>query len=255
MKIISIIKNQVRRYLRRTFYCSDRRDIAFHLCRGNGVEIGPMSNPYAFHASNNVVYADIATEQELREYRKGNPIVGLYAGPMPPIEIILTRPTFSFPEEYQGRFDFVFSSNVLEHHPNPVFFLLDQLKVLRGGGIVYCQVPNKNFMYDAPRNPTQSQVFVDKYFSGKFEVSIDEAREIVTGTGPHKHYDLLKQNVEESVRGIVAAKDGTHHINVFERQNTYELLEFIMKKRKDVDIAHFSCLSNAMIEFALKIAV
>jgi hypothetical protein len=118
------IKSKARRELMKLLHCSDRRDIPHILCRGSGVEIGPMSNPYRFDPSVEVVYADIAEPDELRSYRKSNPIPGLYSGAMPDIGILLPRPTFSFPECHHGQFDFVFSSNVLEHHPNPAFSLL-----------------------------------------------------------------------------------------------------------------------------------
>lgn len=212
-----------------------------------------MSNPYRFEPSVEVVYADIAEPDELQSYRRSNPIPGLYAGEMPNIEIILKRPTFSFPEDCHGRFDFVFSSNVLEHHPNPAFFLLDQLNVLKIGGVLYCKIPNKHFMYDRPRAITSLETFKRKFEESNFTISPEEAREIVTQTDSHPNYDLLKIDVDANARRMVEAGDGTHHLSVFEDSNTFDLINFVQLKRRDVYISHFSAQCKENIEFALKV--
>ena len=44
--------------------------------------------------------------------------------------------------------DYVVTSHVLEHVPNPVKALAEWYRVLRPGGIIYCLVPDRRYTWD-----------------------------------------------------------------------------------------------------------
>ena len=51
-------------------------------------------------------------------------------------------------------FDFVYSSHSLEHTPNPISALNDQIRITKPGGIIYSVIPNKKNTYDRLRKTT-----------------------------------------------------------------------------------------------------
>jgi SAM-dependent methyltransferase len=252
MEKLSLLKNLLRQVYRLINSRYRAPDTAFILCKGDGVEVGPMSAPYRFHPFAKVRYADIAPPEMLREFRKENPIPGLYAGEIPPVDILLSLPQFRFPEKEYESYDFVYSSNVLEHHPNPIFFLLDQSKLLRRGGVLFVKIPNKKYMYDSKRATTTIEILEKKYLSEVFSMTVAEARDIIENTGAHMFYDILKKDVDGNAARIAASNDGTHHITVFDEKNTADLIIYLLKRLSHFSLEHFSARKNDNIEFALR---
>ena len=58
------------------------------------------------------------------------------------VDYVLEPPKFLLNNVSDNTFDFVYSSHVLEHTPNPISSLNDQLRVTKAGGIVYVAMPN-----------------------------------------------------------------------------------------------------------------
>ena len=59
------------------------------------------------------------------------------------VEFILKPPKFLLESVSENTFDFVYSSHVIEHTPNPISALNDQLRVTKPGGMIYAVMPNK----------------------------------------------------------------------------------------------------------------
>ncbi len=140
---------------------------AFNLLKGTGIEIGALSSPFDLDA--NVLYADTVTADVMEEQLKKNEGKVYLNRRLVDITILLERPFYNFQSIESNSMDFCVSSNVIEHHPNPVYFLLEQFRVIRSGGYLYVKIPNKEVTYDRSRISTPISYLEDKFI--KFDFS------------------------------------------------------------------------------------
>jgi SAM-dependent methyltransferase len=77
-----------------------------------------------------------------------------------------------------GTLDYLCSSHVLEHLPDPIAALHEWHRVLRPGGLLYLVVPDKRFTFDEPRAVTTVEHLLRDFQEGTLEtdaaVHIDE---------------------------------------------------------------------------------
>jgi SAM-dependent methyltransferase len=62
-----------------------------------------------------------------------------------------------------NEFDFVCSSHVLEHLANPIKALKEWIRVVKKGGIIYTEIPDKRFIFDYKRHRTSLRHLIDDY--------------------------------------------------------------------------------------------
>jgi SAM-dependent methyltransferase len=72
-----------------------------------------------------------------------------------------------------GTLDYLCSSHVLEHLPDPIGALLEWHRVLRPGGLLYLVVPDKRFTFDEPRAVTSVEHMLRDFNAGT--TSADDA--------------------------------------------------------------------------------
>src|SRR5581483_2365991 len=160
---------------------------AIALCTGPGLEIGALSSPAPLRAK--VIYADICDKKRAAEI-----LLGLEGGPYYDLEqliepsLILQPPHFFIPLA-NGELDFVYSSHVLEHAPNTIAAIFDQLRCVKTGGIVYFVIPNRRGTYDHRRPSTPVSAIIRRFEDRKFSFSREEASELLWGTSGHVHYE------------------------------------------------------------------
>src|SRR5688572_15669999 len=90
-----------------------------------------------------------------------NPVTGLspfytdavadYAGAAGRVDFLADARALPIPD---GTLDYLCSSHVLEHLPDPIAALHEWHRVLRPGGLLYLVVPDKRFTFDEPRAVT-----------------------------------------------------------------------------------------------------
>ncbi len=230
----------------------NRFDLAYHFCKGSGIEIGAMSSPYlGFSSSTKVQYADIFTSSKLRSIISSLNVKGMYKKEIVNTDILLKAPSYSLNEIIEEKVDFIYSSNVFEHSSNPIFSLLDQLKSVVIGGIVYLVVPNKKNTYDRNRSTTSIKILVEKYEENIFTNSINEALDVIINTDVHPVYDLYKKDAKKYAKDMIEKKEGIHHYYTYELTNILELLNYA-KKIQNFEILYVSADVVNDMHIALK---
>lgn len=84
-----------------------------------------------------------------------------------------------FPESFDGKYDFMQCSHVLEHIANPAKAILSWRKILKKNGVAIIIVPNKKFTYDIDRPFTSLEHLVGDYISNVSEDDNTHFSEII----------------------------------------------------------------------------
>jgi SAM-dependent methyltransferase len=244
---IKQFKNKIKKkYLWRKYH-----DMAHYLCKGNGLEVGALCYPYLFNEDCKLKYADIFENSKLRSILDDLPLDNLYDQQLINIEYILKSPKFLLDSVKSNTFDFVYSSHVLEHTPNPIAALNDQLRIVKSGGIVYVAMPNKKNTFDRTRKVTPADVLINKFENEIFNHTIDEALDVIKNTDSHALYEPHKEYPLDYAKEIIKKKEGIHHFHTFDETNILEILIYLVKKN-EAHIEYFSGLDNRDIHFALR---
>ena len=217
---------------------------AFNLLKGSGIEIGALSNPFDLDA--HVIYADTVSSDVMADQLQRNEGKVYLERKLVDVSIILEAPFYNFNNVESNTLDFCVSSNVIEHHPNPVYFLLEQFRVVKHGGYVYVKIPNKEFTYDRSRISTPVSYLEKKFINFEFSDEYLRALDIVKNSVGHQDY--LGQGEEMAV-SITKNRDGHHHFFVFDPESTYDLI-YVLKKYQSFRLEFFN-LENGNIHFAL----
>jgi SAM-dependent methyltransferase len=220
--------------------------LANYFCIGRGVEIGALSNPFPF-ARAKVTYADIAGVKTMRAYLDQIPIDNLYSGHLVKPGVILKSPRYGFETVPDNEYDFVYSSHCIEHAPNPLYSIKDQLRIVRPGGVVYGIIPNKALTYDKRRKTTPLQTLVYKYENDVFHHSLEEAMDVVENTFDHP---LYKNKGIEYAKKIAANGQGIHHFHVFDPSTTMKVLVYITAEF-NCSLEYF-CVEGINMHFCLR---
>ncbi len=126
---------------------------------GRGLEISPLFRPILSKATGKVDYTDYLPTEQLREREKAHPDVANLVD----IDFVWT-PGSILKDCVDGRaYDYVVSSHVLEHVPNPLGWLEQQLDVCRIGAIISMAVPTKFDFMDLPRDNTTFSEWIAAY--------------------------------------------------------------------------------------------
>lgn len=218
---------------------------AFNLLKGKGIEIGALSNPFDLDA--HVLYADTVPSDVMTEQLKKNEGKVYLERKLVDVNILLEAPFYNFNSVESNTLDFCTSSNVIEHHPNPIYFLLEQFRVIKPGGHVYVKIPNKDFTYDRSRIPTPVAYLEKKFIEFDFTDEYIRALDIVKNTVGH--LDYVGQG-EKMAAAITKHRDGHHHFFVFDSESTHELIN-CLKKYQSFRLVFFN-LEDGNIHFALQ---
>lgn len=238
--------------LKKKYYKKYNSDLAYFLCEGNGLEVGALSAPYKFSNKCKLKYADIFEKKKLETVISNIPIDGLYTGNYVDIDYLLSPPKYLFENILNNTFDFVYSSHCLEHTPNPVSSLIDQIRITKPRGIVYVVLPNKNYTYDKKRKLTSSEFLIKKYENQNYTHSLEEALDVVKNTLDHPLYNKNKSQAEKYANEMISNNEGIHHYYTFDDLNVTEIITFL-KRKNLINLEHFSAKYNKDIHFALRV--
>lgn len=218
---------------------------AFNLLKGIGIEIGALSNPFDLDA--NVLYADTVTPEVMAEQLKKNEGKVYLERKLVDVSILLEAPFYNFKTIESNSIDFCVSSNVIEHHPSPIYFLLEQFRVIKPGGHVYVKIPNKELTYDRSRISTPIAYLENKFVNFDFSDEYMRALDIVKNTVGH--LDYVGQG-EEMAQAMIKHRDGHHHFFVFDPEAILELIN-TLKKYQSFRLVFFN-LEAGNIHFSLQ---
>lgn len=103
--------------------------------------------------------------------------VRTYVGDACKIDVQADGGALPFPD---GSIDYVCSSHVLEHLPNPIAGLLEWHRVLRPGGLLYLVVPDRRHTFDISRDTTSAAHLKADFLAGTSAASEDDIHEFIT---------------------------------------------------------------------------
>ncbi len=180
--------------------------MAHYFCKGVGLEIGALCYPYLFNKDCKLKYADIFENSKLRNILDDIPSENLYHKKLVELDYILKPPKFFLEDIEDNKFDFVYSSHVIEHTPNPIAAINEQLRIVNKNGIVYAVLPNKRYTYDRLRKVTPAKDLIKKFENQIFDHTVEEALDVVKNSDTHKLYELHKEDALEYAKEIIKKK-------------------------------------------------
>jgi SAM-dependent methyltransferase len=131
--------------------------------------------------------------------------------------------------------DYIASSHLLEHLPNPIAALDNWYRALKPGGLIYLVVPDRRFTFDHLRARTPLQHLIEDFEHGttavdgthidEFSDRVDMAR-FMPGT-PEEEWPALRESQRASQKAAVSAGLPINiHFHVFEKEDVLSLLQF-----------------------------
>jgi len=179
---------------------SERGRRAFRLCRGLGLEIGALHDPFDLDAR--VLRLDRMDREGLRRWYEGDRRAPLIRQ----VHVIAARPPYDF--FCDVAFDFVVSSHVLEHMPNPGLAIEEWLRVTRPGGVVHAVIPNREKTFDRPRATTPPQKMLAAWEARDPEAPLAQYRDYCLNKELEAHE--TRRRTEEEIRALHAAQESVH---------------------------------------------
>jgi SAM-dependent methyltransferase len=156
------------------------RQPLIELCRGTGVEVGPGPNPQVRPGAGvDVIYIEQKTRDEWFD---------LYRSRAPDLDASVwdryrVGEAHALPVD-DGSCDFVFSSHVLEHLPNPLGHLAHWLAKLRSGGRIVAVVPDLAATRDHVVPPSTAAEWLREFELGQLTPTLEHYRKNAPKYGP-----------------------------------------------------------------------
>jgi len=130
-------------------------------------------------------------------------------------------------------YDFLISSNCLEHVANPIKALFEWKRVVKKNGVLIIVLPNKINNFDRRRHTTSFQHMLDDYNYEIKEDDLTHLEEILenhdlgldSDAGTHDQF---------RIRSLDNVNNRTLHHHVFDKSNIIELLNFIDVETLDI---------------------
>jgi len=193
LRILSVLKERIFEYL-----CSPKR-----FCKGKGVEIGSGG----LHNIKGSLLVDIITDFSTKTIYNVDYIADAH----------------ELPKINDASMDYVCSSNVLEHLTNPIKAILEWMRILKPGGIIWLKIPDKRKTFDKNRARTKLDHLIIDYKNG---VPFDDPT-----------------HVDDHNNNSVPPRKEKHpyvHNHVWILEDIIELFNYINKKYVPLNIACYN---------------
>jgi hypothetical protein len=126
-------------------------------------------------------------------------------------------------DSLKNKFDNVISSNVIEHSPNPIWFLLNFHFIAKENGYQFHAIPNYRYTFDQYRKPTPiSHIIEDFEKMIWFEDDSHNEDYIMSAIEKHGHQRSFHEKYPVSYPFM--------HFHVFDENNVKELLQFMFEE-------------------------
>ncbi len=143
--------------------------------------------------------------------------------------------------DLKNRFDSTFSSNVIEHSPNPVFLLLNFHFITKKGGYQFHAIPNFRFTYDKYRCLTKIDHLISDFEKKTWFEDKTHNDEYIDSA-------IIRDGWQKKFHDIYPVKYPFIHYHVFDENNTRELFEFMFEE-VTVDIIKNEKYSDNVVTF------
>lgn len=182
------------------FHSQEFSKIAKEFCKGNGIEIGGLHSRLNVNANvKSVDYLDTATLREKYKNDKNIEYKDIW-----PVDIV--SQAWDLPTIEDCSLDFVMSSHVLEHLPNPGVAIKEWIRTVKTGGVVFFIVPDMRYTFDKDRKLTPIEILLTKYKTRTEEVSYDTYEEfanLTNGKMGKTKKDISKDSIEQMYKDQV----------------------------------------------------
>ena len=224
---IMLVSN-IRKFSKRFVAHLDREAVASMYIRGQGIEIGALHSPLRVPKSAKVKYVDRMSKNDLiKQYPELNSKYFV------PIDIVNDGEKLSKILDFTQ--DFVIANHFLEHCKNPIGAIVNMLRVLKKGGVLYLSIPDKRYSFDIDRPETSIKHLLRDYQQGP-------------EWSKRKHFAEWTKYVGKIKNGATAKKQIRHLMNIdysihYHVWTATEMIEFILtlksKLRFDFEVELF----------------
>jgi SAM-dependent methyltransferase len=205
----------------------DRELIAEAYLSGDGIEIGALHNPLTLPAAARVKYVDRLSIPDLRKQYPE-----LESEELVNVDILADGERLeTVADESQ---DFVIANHFIEHCQDPIGAVLNMLRVLKPGGVLYLAIPRR-CGFDADRPVTTLEHLMRDHLEGPEWSRAQHFEEWVRLVNKATEPDVEKQAAE------LMCMDYSIHFHVW---TPFEMLELIVALRKiaefeiEIGLAH-----------------
>jgi SAM-dependent methyltransferase len=218
----------------------DHRDWRTHFAaqlHGRGLELGALHRPIPTHPGMEMTYLDYASHDELRQRYPD------LATKIVDVHVVDDAETLATVAD--ASFDFLNSAHVIEHMRDPIGALVQWLRVIRDGGLLYLVVPDKRRSFDERRvRTTLAHLVLDHQ-----QPSAERDFEHFLDYAVFVHHADIDQAIPEATR--LRDTDFSIHFHVFLPQDIVRLVEWVDTHVAPVSIVEGPVLSPAVDEFHL----
>lgn len=129
---------------------------------------------------------------------------------------------YNKPELYQ-KFDAVISSNVIEHSPNPIWFLLNLHFITNENGFQFHAIPHHKLIFDRFRQPTSLEHIIQDFENNVwFNDTTHNADYSLSAIEKDGHQRTFHENYPVAYPFM--------HFHVFNEINTLQLIEYMFEE-------------------------
>jgi predicted SAM-dependent methyltransferase len=158
MKIIDSIRHAILSipFAKSLHFNLSGRKVVWKYLKGNGLEVGALTNPFLVPNGVHVKYVDRMTIADLKKQYPELEKVDLIEP-----DILDDGETLSSVQNSSQ--DFIIASHMIEHCQNPIGTIQNFLRVVKKDGIVFMAVPDKRYTFDIDRPLTSIDHLLDDY--------------------------------------------------------------------------------------------
>jgi SAM-dependent methyltransferase len=204
--------------LRPSVFPDARYALAKRYLKGAGIEIGALHRPLAVPGSIKVRYVDRLPVPELRAQYPELKNCRL-------VDTDIVDDGERLGGIADGSQDFVIANHFLEHCEDPIGAMVNFMRVIRPGGIIYMAVPDKRFTFDSDRPVTPLAHLIRDHAEGA----------LWSRSGHFEQWSRLVDDKfkEDPDRDVAQLKSGNYSIH-FHVWTCYELLELLVYLRREL---------------------
>ena len=137
------------------------------ICKGVGLELGPLDNPTVSKSEANIKYLDHMSTEGLKKKYKGHAII-----PENIVAVDYVLKGNSLKKSLRGKkFDYVIASHVMEHVPDIVSWFADVESILNNNGILSLAIPDRRFTFDVLRDESTPADAIGAYLDKQTRAS------------------------------------------------------------------------------------
>lgn len=198
---------------------------ALELCKGIGIEIGALHMPLPLDAC--VIRVDRFSTNDLKRlYLKSEE---LSISQIRQVQVVSKDAYYPFFDD--NAFDFVVNSHVLEHVCNPGRQIMEWLRILQPGGVLYMIVPDKNYCFDRKRLLTPIEHLMHEFEDDVREVTLDHYCDYIINTSGEQGYDCSNEFINQCYEA-----QSSIHVHTFDPTSLRNFIDQLAPKLNAVPI-------------------